>query len=144
MIFYEQKLPALGWKTETAGPANEVKLPVFYDFTQGALRLTVSLSANEDLKTAVALMVVNTAAQATAAPLPTLTPSLPSTLLPTIDPAKSGLQANVPLYPGATDLLQAGGAVMFKSAYLLQDVATYYHNELEVQGWTAFDESRGK
>lgn len=138
--FYEQKLPALGWKAEAAGPEGVVTVPVFYDFSKGGLRLTVDLSANEDKTTAVALMVVDAAAQAAAAPHPTQTPSKPEKPLPTIDPAKSGLPDKVPLYPGSTNLLEAGGAVMFNSSDSWQDVAAYYRKELKAEGWTAGDE----
>ena len=137
--FYEQKLPALGWKAEAAEPEGAVTVPVFYDFSKGGLRLTVDLSANEDKTTAVALMVVDAVAQAAAAPYPTQTPSKPDNL-PTIDPAKSGLPDNVPLYPGSTNLLQTGGVVMFNSSDSWQDVVDYYRKELKAQGWTAGDE----
>ncbi len=138
--FYEQKLPALGWKAETAGPAGEISLPVYYDFTQGGLRLTVNLAANEDQTTAVTLIIVDAAAQAAEAPHPTQTPSEPDKPLPTIDPAQSGLPSNVPLYPGAMNLMQAGSAVMFKSADPWGDVAGYYRKQLEALGWIAGSE----
>jgi len=138
--FYEQKLPALGWKAEKAGPAGEVSLPVFYDFTNGGLRLTVNLTTNEDQTTAVALVVVDAAAQAAEAPHPTQAPSGPDYPLPTIDPAQSGLPSNVPLYPGATSLIQAGSAVMFISTDPWEDVAGYYRKQLEGLGWAAESE----
>ncbi len=133
--FYQQKLPPLGWKAETAAPTGEVPLPVYFDFSKGGLRLTVDLTVNEDQTTAVALIVVDVAAQAAEAPHPTQAPTKPAGPLPTIDPAKSGLPSNVPLYPGATDLLQAGGAVMFASADAWQDVAGYYREQLSALGW---------
>ena len=144
--FYEQNLPALGWKAETAGPAGEVSLPVYVDFTQDGLRLTVNLTSKEDhteavATTAVALVVVDAAAQAAQAPHPTQeAPSGPGEPLPTIDPAQSGLPSNVPLYPGATSLIQAGSAVMFQSTDPWEDVAGYYRTQLEVLGWAAESE----
>ena len=90
--------------------------------------------------TAVTLIVVDAAAQAAEAPRPTQTPSGPDKPLPTIDPAQSGLPSNVPLYPGATSLMQAGSAVMFKSTDPWEDVAGYYRKQLEALGWAAESE----
>ncbi len=138
--FYVQKLPALGWKAEAAGSAGEFLLPAYYDFTKDGLRLTVNMTTNEDQTTAVALIVVDAAAQAADAPHPTQTPSGPDKPLPTIDPAQSGLPSNVPLYPGATSLMQAGSAVMFRSTDPWEDVAGYYRKQLEALGWAAESE----
>lgn len=138
--FYEQKLPALGWKPEKAAPSGEITLPIYYDFNNGGLRLTVYLSTGEEQSTAVTLIVANAAAQAADAPHPTQVSTKPAGPLPTIDPANSGLPSNVPLYPGATSLMQAGGAVMFTSTDPWQDVAGYYRKQLPALDWTAGSE----
>jgi hypothetical protein len=139
--FYEQKLPGLGWKAETAGPAGEVSLPVYYDFTNGGLRLTLDLATNEDQTTAVALVIVDAAAQAAEPPHPTQTPSGPDGPLPTIDPAQSGLPGDIPLYPGATGLMNSGSFIAFTASDPLDTVADFYRKQMPENGWTITDEN---
>jgi hypothetical protein len=134
--FYAERLPTLGWKAETIGPKEAVKPPVYFDYTQATLRLTVYLTLNSDQTTGVRLSVVDTTYQPERTPKPTQTPAGSPTPAPTIDPAKSGLPDNVPLYPGATSLQSGGNSVMFLSSDAWEDVAAFYRKELPARGWS--------
>jgi hypothetical protein len=134
--FYSQRLPALQWKAETIGPKEAVNTPVYFDYTQGTLRLTVYLFSNPDQTTGVRLSVVDTAYQPERTPKLTQTPVGSPTPAPTIDAEKSGLPANMPLYPGATSLQSVGNSFMFLSSDFWEEVAAFYRKELPARGWT--------
>jgi hypothetical protein len=139
--FYSQKLADLGWESEIAAPTGEIKLPYFIHYTRDRLRLTLSLSANEDDSLGVEMMLVDlVAAQPGAAPQPTPTSAGTPTPEPTANPADSGLPAGVPLYPGAAGLMKASGAVIFTAADPWKNVAAYYKDQMTANGWSITDE----
>ena len=137
--FYSQALPGLGWKSEVSAPEGEITLPYFIQYTRDNLRLTLNLSSNEDNSLGVELALVDLSALP-AAPEAAPTPAETTGPAPTADPAKSGLPTGMPLYPGATDLINTGSAVTFTTTAPWKDVAAYYNEQLTASGWSSTNE----
>lgn len=63
----------------------------------------------------------------------------------TIEPpegAGAGFPADVPQYPGATDLAMMGGMITFATADSVEAVAAFYRDMLAAQGWTMTGEEQ--
>jgi hypothetical protein len=145
---YYHSLDALGWKVTQAEPGGELKLPLGMLFTNGDQRLAITVDAVDAAEGGgldVNLFVYNPAELAAAAAAePTSTPGAivpPSGPQPTIDPSKSGLPADVPLYPGATDLQKIGPALRFSVPDAPDLVATFYRQQMPANGWTSIQEA---
>jgi hypothetical protein len=145
---YYHSLDALGWKETQAAPSGKLKLPMGMLFTNGDERLAITMDAVDAAEGGgldVNLFLYNPAelsaastAESTSTPAATLPPSGPQ---PTIDPSKSGLPADVPLYPGATDLQKIGSALRFSVPDAPDLVATFYRQQMPANGWTSLQEA---
>ena len=118
--------------------------PLGLAFTRGELRLSININEfvagildvdisilNPDLR-----KVVPGPGEVTVEP-----PATPSGPAPTTNPATSGLPADVPLYPGATNLQQFGTAWLFNAPDAPEIVASFYRSEMVQNGWSLITEN---
>jgi len=143
--FYYHHLDSLGWTTKQEEPSGELKVPLGLSFSHGDQRLSINVDQADEGGLDVTLVIYNpteqlaaTAPAATISPEATTTPAGPQ---PTIDPSKSGLPADVPLYPGATNLTNLGGqGISFDAPDLPDQVATFYREKMVAAGWSLINE----
>jgi hypothetical protein len=145
--FYFQQLGSLGWTTDTTKPTGDLKTPYGLTFRKGDEILTIMIDLADSGGLDITILMFNpkdqaaiSAREATSAPQVTATPSGPQ---PTIDPAKSGLPADVPLYPGATNLNSMGSqGVAFDAPDSSETVAVFYHQKMAAAGWSLMNETK--
>jgi hypothetical protein len=138
---YYHDLNSLGWTTAEPQPTGDLKLPLGLAFSNGDERLSINLNTAETGGLEINLVVYNLADQAAAlTPTPATVPT-PAGPQPTIDPSKSGLPEDVPLYPGATNLQSLGGMGIEYTAPAAPDlVASFYRQQLAAAGWSLLTE----
>jgi hypothetical protein len=131
--FYRQQLLAQGWaeqkQPEPADPQDALTL----GYQQGSRKVMFMLEKASPGLSVTAFLIDMAAASLPAAPgSPTPRPEA------TINPAKSGLPEDVPLYPGATGLTAAGGnkLIKFQTTDKPETVAKFYRERLAGAGWT--------
>jgi hypothetical protein len=136
--FYNQALPALGWTL--VGPSLS---PVDFDsqtmnYTKGDQDLTIILDKTGGGLEVTAVLFIPAQAfqEPTATPGPSPTPGIK----PTADASKSGLPADVPLYPGATDLQALPTWASFSTSDSPDAVGAFYHDQLQTFGWNLQNE----
>jgi len=133
--FYTQALPPLGWKQASNLQSSDQADTQMLEYTQGSQDLAVYLDRSSgSLEVTIVLSTLAATSQVpTENPGPTPTPGSQ----PTINPSQSGLPADVPLYPGATDLVAAQGVgVTFSSSDPPATIANYYRTQLKSLSWT--------
>ena len=136
---YYRELPALDWVPHNESPSGDISLPYLTYFDQADQRLTLYINEDEqggldvDLLITIPGMVPQEAL--------TVTPSGNPAPATTIDPEESGLPNDIPLYPGATDLVNTGELVMFKTSDAPADIAIYYRQQMITNGWDLIDET---
>jgi len=143
--FYYHHLDSLGWTAGQEEPSGELKVPLGLSFYHGDQRLSINVDKADEGGLDVTLVIYNpteqlaaTAPAATISPEATATPAGPP---PTIDPSKSGLPADVPLYPGATNPTNLGGqGIAFDAPDLPDQVATFYREKMAAAGWSLINE----
>ncbi len=130
--FYYQELPAMGWDPHNVSPSGDITLPYLTYFDQGSQRLTLYINEGEQKGVDVDLLItipeiaaVNPHEDAAETPAPAVP----------VDPATSGLPDDIPLYPGATDLIKTGELVMFNIMDTPADAADYYRQQMTANGW---------
>jgi hypothetical protein len=138
--FYFQQMVLLGWTTNAHKPAGELKVPFGLTFDKGGELLTIVVDTAEGGGLDVTITEYNPKERAEiAASQPTSTPSVtvrPTGPQPTIDPSKSGLPSDIPLYPGATNLRNMGGqGIAFDAPDQLDQVAAFYRQHMAAGGW---------
>ena len=132
--FYRQALPPMGWTEVVTAIKPASTNPLSLEFMQGNQHLTVFLDPSES---SLDVVVMRT----NAAPAPQETTEVPSTPTasgpkPTADASQSGLPADVPLYPGATDLTKLPNVgVSFSTTDSPEVVATFYRTQLKTLKW---------
>lgn len=138
--FYLGALPGLGWVAPDTIPEGEISLPFMATFTQADQTLDLVLDSSEANLTRADVYIRPVSGPSAAGSQPTAT-TLPQgssgtpTPVPTIDPAASGLPADIPLYPGATDLFSMDTVTMFTSTDSLDTVRKFYEEKLPGNGW---------
>jgi hypothetical protein len=144
VAFYFQNLGSLGWTTNQAGPTGELKVPLGLSFFSGDQYLSIDVDEAEAGGLDVTLVIYNPKEQAAAITPPPEATSTPSGPLPTIDASQSGLPADVPLYPGSTNLLKVPG--MQGSGFVAPDlpdqVTAFYRQEMAAAGWDLVNETK--
>lgn len=146
VAFYFQNLGSLGWSAKQEEPTGELKIPLGLSFFSGDQLLSIDVDNAETGGLDVTLVIYNPKEQAAAiTPLPEA-PSTPSGPLPTIDASQSGLPADVPLYPGATNLLKIPGIQgnAFDAPDLPDQVAAFYRQEMVAAGWNLVNETKSE
>jgi hypothetical protein len=145
--FYNKKLPALGWTNTGATKPKDSSnstllyyqkgsqdLTIFMDSSSGTLQITVVLSNQTPSEAA--------APTATAGPGMTAQPAATSQPAATADFSKSGLPSDVPLYPGATNLVAlAGKGMQFSTSDTPVVVTSFYKTHLTASGWSLLSEA---
>lgn len=139
---YYHELPALGWIAHSELQTGEIKLPYLTFFDKEDQRLTVYINEGEKgsvdvdlLITFIEVIPVSPQEEVTATPSGEPAPAA------TINPGESGLPGDIPLYPGATDMLKTGEMVMFTVPDAPDVVAKYYSREMLANGWTMENET---
>lgn len=139
--FYNQALPPLGWVPvgPSVTPAQSDSQAL--EYTKGDQRLTIFLNKTADsLEVTVGLYNPALAPQEpteTPGPSPTPEPQ------PTINASQSGLPADVPLYPGATDLKKLPNfGVSFSTSDAPDVVAKFYRDQLKTFKWNLQNEMK--
>jgi hypothetical protein len=146
VAFYFQNLGSLGWSAKQEEPTGELKIPLGLSFFSGDQLLSIDVDNAETGGLDVTLVIYNPKEQAAAiTPLPEA-PSTPSGPLPTIDASQSGLPADVPLYPGATNLQKIPGmqGSAFDAPDLPDQVAAFYRQEMVAAGWNLVNETKSE
>ncbi|RPJ02818.1 MAG: hypothetical protein EHM39_01030 [Chloroflexi bacterium] len=138
--FYLQKLPELGWASAQTALAAEPRLPVAATFTLSNRHLSLSVEPGDPGGLAVTLFLTAAEVQADASP-GSQPPAATAQPEPTIDPTSSPLPADIPLYPGATGLLNMPGSVMFNAPDAPDVVAKYYRDQMAANGWAPENET---
>jgi hypothetical protein len=139
--FYNQALPSQGWTPDAPSlppaPANSQTV----EYTQGDQRLSLFLEQGGG-----SLDIIVVLSSSSQAPFqPTETPAAGSTpeMKPTADASQSGLPADVPLYPGATDLIKLPDfGVSFSTSDPPNAVAEYYLDQLKALQWELQNETK--
>jgi hypothetical protein len=136
---YLQKLPALRWTTSQGSASGEVKLPYTHIFEKAGQNLSLHIYKNDQNNLDVDLMISLPAKpsdtdQAGTTPTPELAA--------TADPAMSGLPKDIPLYPGATNLVNQASFVKFDVVETPDVVAKFYDLKMVANGWKQFDETK--
>jgi hypothetical protein len=95
----------------------------------------ISLDEAEPSGVEVMIMLLSGDGQAASAWVEaTPTPGAP----PTADPSASGLPADIPLYPGDTDLINLGsGMIQFQTGDVPEKVDEWYQNQMASLEWTS-------
>jgi hypothetical protein len=134
---YFAQLGELGWNALSQKPASDVKVPLGLAFSQGSLILAINIDEYEAGSLDVDIVIFNPTLprMLNAPPMPAVSPT-PSGPVPTINPATSGLPADVPLYPGATNLQQFNTAYFFDAPDIAQTVADFYTARMPQNGWS--------
>ncbi len=137
--FYGRALPPLGWTQAGSAPAPDRSDPRSLEYTQSGQVLTIFLDpAGGDLQVTILLYDPAWAFEAPAIPDPSPT----SGPAPTADAAQSGLPADVPLYPGATDLkVIPNMGVNFTAGDAPDVVAKFYRDRLKSLQWSLQSET---
>jgi hypothetical protein len=145
--FYAGALPRLGWKpdAEATGQSPEQGL----DFSKGTSLLRIMMEAT-DGGWLVSVLVFDQGAMVpipTAAPMasnppasaaPGASASAEPPPTPSLDPAVLGLPKEVPLYPGASQVVQLGSmGVAFETPDSTAKVAAFYTAHLKGTRWKA-------
>jgi hypothetical protein len=146
-VFYYQQLGSLGWTMDTMKPTGDLKTPYGLTFRKGDLILSIMMDMAESGGLDITILLFNfkdraaiSANERISTPQLTATPSGPQ---PTIDPAKSGLPADVPLYPGATSLKTIGvQGFSFTAPDLPDAVAAFYRQRMAAAGWSSMNEMK--
>ncbi len=136
--FYNQALPALGWTQ--VGPSSTPALTDSHilEYTQEDQTLSILLDkSGGGLEVAVLL---SSSVQAPQAPAGTPAPSPTPGIQPTADASQSGLPADVPLYPGVTDLHTMPNGARVSTSDPADAVAKFYHEQLPTLGWNLLHE----
>lgn len=146
VAFYFQNLGSLGWSAKQEEPTGELKIPLGLSFFSGDLLLSIDVDNAEAGGLDVTLMIYNPKEQAAAITPSPEAPSTPSGPLPTIDASQSGLPADVPLYPGATNLQKIPGIQgnAFDAPDLPDQVAAFYRQEMVAAGWNLVNETKSE
>lgn len=136
--FYNQALPALGWTQVGSSSTPAQTASQMLEYTQGDQVLTIFLdkSGGSLEVTAVLDNPSQVSQQPTATPDASPTPGIQ----PTVDASQSGLPADVPLYPGATDLHTMPNGARVSTSDPADAVATFYHDQLPSFGWSLLNE----
>ena len=136
--FYNQALPALGWTQVRPSSTPAQTDSQILEYTQGDQTLTIFLdtSAGGLEVTAILNNPAPAPQQPTVNPAPSPTPGIQ----PTVDASQSGLPADVPLYPGATDLHTMPNGARVSTSDSADAVATFYHDQLPSLGWSLLNE----
>lgn len=137
---YVKALPALGWTTTDQIPTGEVKLPFVFTFKSGEDRLSVNIDNSDQSGLDVDLAIYRLTA-----PLPTQTPEVPAppeptAIPPTADANLAGLPADIPLYPGVTNLVKMESSIQAWSTDAVASIVAFYKQEMTAQGWSLFQE----
>jgi hypothetical protein len=144
VAFYFQNLGSLGWTAKQEEPTGELKLPLGLSFFSGDQLLSIDVDKAETGGLDVTLVIYNPNEQAAAStPATTPPPGAPSTPpgpMPTADASQSGLPADVPLYPGVTDMHTLPNGVRVSTSDSPDAVATFYHQQLPPLGWSLLTE----
>jgi hypothetical protein len=144
--FYYHNLDSPGWTTTQKEPTGELKVPLGLSFSKGDERLSINIDQADAGGLEINIVLYNPKEQALATTPTTTTPegtSTPAVPQPTIDPSMSGLPADVPLYPGATNLTNLGGqGISFDAPDLPDQVAAFYHQQMAAAGWSPINEAK--
>ena len=120
----------------------EIKLPYLTFFDKEDQRLTVYINEGEKGSVDVDLLITFIEViPASPQVEDTATPSGEPAPAATVNPGESGLPDDIPLYPGATDMLKTGEMVMFTVPDAPDVVAKYYSREMLANGWTMENET---
>lgn len=140
--FYYDNLDPLGWTTTQAQPTEEQKVPVGLSFTNGDQMLSINLDqVNESGLIDVAFVIYNPDELAEADALAADATTTPAGPQPTIAPSASGLPADIPLYPGATNLLNLSKqGISFNVPDTPEQVANFYREQMTTVGWSLLNE----
>jgi hypothetical protein len=132
--FYARELPALGWNPVEQPSSGAAVLDYFKD----ARELMIHIDPSGDGSMVMIRHYVSTETSGEQSPAsgPTSTPGVQ----PTVD-ADSGFPAEVPPYPGATDLEKQPMGVIFSTGDTPDEVAKYYHDQLPAFGWSLLSEA---
>ena len=131
--FYRQQLLAQGWAEQKQPEPTNPQDALTLGYQQGSRKVMFILEKSGSGLSVTAFLVDMAAASLPAAPgSPTPRPEA------TINPAKSGLPEDVPLYPGATGLTAAAGnkLIKFQTTDKPETVAKFYRERLTGTGWT--------
>jgi hypothetical protein len=144
VAFYFQNLSSLGWTAKQKEPTGELKLPLGLSFFSGDQLLSIDVDKAETGGLDVTLVIYNpneqAAASTPATTPPSVAPSTPLGPMPTADASQSGLPADVPLYPGVTDMHTLPNGVRVSTSDSPEAVATFYHQQLPPLGWSLLTE----
>jgi len=137
--FYNQALPPLGWTPVAPSLTPAQTKSQALDYTQGDQHLTLFLDKSGG-SLAVTAILFNPA-QAPQEPTETPGPSPTPGMKPTAAASQSGLLADVPLYPGSTDLKKLSDfGVTFSTSDPPDAVAKFYHDQLQKFKWNLQNE----
>jgi len=136
--FYNQALPALGWTQVGPSLTPAQTDSQILEYTQGDQTLTIFLDKSGGSLEVTA--VLYNPAQAPQEPAGTPAASPTPGIQPTADASQSGLPADVPLYPGATDLHTLPNGVRVSTSDTSDAVAAFYHDQLPSLGWSLLNE----
>ena len=142
--FYFHNLGPLGWTAKQEEPTGELKIPLGLSFSSGDQLLSIDVDNAEAGGLDVTLVIYNPNEQSAAITPPPEATSTPSGPQPTIDPSKSGLPTDIPLYPGATNLQKMPGTqgIAFDAPDLPDQVAAFYRQEMVAAGWNLINEAK--
>ena len=136
--FYNQSLPALGWTL--VEPPFSMSQPdsQTINYTHGDQDLTILLNKADGSLEVTALLYDPALMPQEPAPTPAASPT--PGIRPTADASQSGLPADVPLYPGATDLHTLPNGASVSTSDSVDAVATFYQEQLPPLGWSLLNE----
>ncbi len=138
--YYNQALPPLGWTAAESPFDSDQTESQALEYTQGDQDLTILLdSSSGSLEVSV---ILNKSALAVRPPTETPGPSPTTGLQQTVNPSQSGLPADVPLYPGATELANPGvPATLLQTADSATQVAQFYSQQMAANNWVLLSSS---
>ncbi len=136
--FYDQALPPLGWTQVGPSLTPAQTDSHILEYAQGDQALTIFLDKSGGSLEVTA--VLYNPAQAPQEPVLTPGPSPTPGIQPTVDASQSGLPADVPLYPGATDLHTLPNGARVSTSDSADAVAAFYHDQLPTLGWSLLNE----
>jgi hypothetical protein len=135
--FYFQNLPALGWETDQQKPTGDLILPVSLSFAKGDQKLSVNIDNSDQGGLDVDVLIYMHGARSAVPSGATATPgaALPTSPVATVNPAKSGLPDDIPLYPGVTGLVKMESVFKVNSSDPVDSVVNFYLQQMPALGW---------
>jgi hypothetical protein len=140
--FYNKQLQAAGWKKDKGGmPNDNDDLSLLYYERESQILEIVLDKSNGTLE--VSASMADRGESATETLVSTTQAGGPTIISPvaTVDPSHSGLPDDIPLYTGATNLVNAGPMIKFDVTDSLELVAKFYNLKMPANGWKLMTEN---